>query len=275
MARAAVSGPVYKQVIVSLEKLARTEFSVGEQFLTERQVSERYAISRPTANKALTSLVADGILEFRKGVGTFVRPPKPNVNLRELVSFTQKARAAGLTPTTWVGHFSTRITEAVTILPVADVAAALGVPSAATVYQMERFRSLDGDPCIFERRVLREDLCPELTAGECAGSLYSLFAGRYELELDGVAQRIRARNASATEASALGCAAGDAVLELTGVGHLAGGEPLWYEQTLYRGDRYEFVNQLRISGSTDQSSLDPRSAADENQTESTLWHEWS
>jgi DNA-binding GntR family transcriptional regulator len=46
---------------------------LGERLLTERQICERFGVSRATANKALSNLVSEGVLEFRKGVGTFVR----------------------------------------------------------------------------------------------------------------------------------------------------------------------------------------------------------
>ena len=60
------------------------EFGPGDQFLTERQVADRFGTTRPTANKALASLVGQGVLEFRRGVGTFVRegPPWPTYDLR-------------------------------------------------------------------------------------------------------------------------------------------------------------------------------------------------
>src|ERR1017187_10449609 len=55
------------------EAIESGEFAEGEQFLTERQVVDRYRVSRPTANKVLSGMAAEGLLEFRKGVGTFVR----------------------------------------------------------------------------------------------------------------------------------------------------------------------------------------------------------
>src|SRR6056297_236822 len=117
MPEAIARDPVYKQVTQTLLELIRSEFSIGDQFLTERQVSERFGISRTTANKALSNLVIDGVLEFRKGVGTFVSRPKPSVNLRQLVSFTEKARAAGLRPKTTVRSFRSVPVKRLRFLP--------------------------------------------------------------------------------------------------------------------------------------------------------------
>ena len=88
--------PIYQQLNQLLRSLIRSvEFPVGGQFLTERQVSERFEVSRATANKALSNLVAEGLLTFRKGVGTFVSAQSMDYNLRTLVSFTEEALAAG------------------------------------------------------------------------------------------------------------------------------------------------------------------------------------
>ena len=66
MARRLVRNPVYRRVQSALRELVRNgEFAGGEQFLTERQVSQRFGVSRPTANKALAALAAEGVVEFR------------------------------------------------------------------------------------------------------------------------------------------------------------------------------------------------------------------
>ena len=101
--------PVYQQLQDEIRSLIDNgEFEIGDKFLSERQVAERFQVSRPTANKVLASLVADGRLEFRKGVGTFVCD-NDNVlgyDLRILVSFTDKVRAMGKTP--FHAHFAFR-----------------------------------------------------------------------------------------------------------------------------------------------------------------------
>ena len=93
-----VRDPVYQQLNQRLKELLSRECRPGDQFPTERQIAERFQVSRATANKALASLVSEGLLEFRKGVGTFVSRTTISYDLRTLVSFTEKARAAGKTP---------------------------------------------------------------------------------------------------------------------------------------------------------------------------------
>ena len=99
--------PVYQQLNVLLRDLLRKgEFRPGDRFLTERQVSDRFGVSRATANKALSNLVSEGLLEFRAGVGTFVRGMALHYDADSLVSFTETAAAAGMAPATQVRAFS-------------------------------------------------------------------------------------------------------------------------------------------------------------------------
>jgi GntR family transcriptional regulator len=274
VARELVTDPIYKQVSDMLLELVHTEYQPGDQFLTERQISERFDISRTTANKALANLVVDGVLEFRKGVGTFVAHPKLNVDLKRLVSFTEKARAAGYEPETTTTSFRLTTVGELELLPALDVVALFDREPDTPAYEIERIRRVDGEPVVYERRALLASACPDLTQSQTAGSLYTVFSGTYGLQLEGVAQRIRARGLTAREAKILAMKPGEAVLELTGVGHIAGGLPLWYEETLYRGDAYEFVNQVVASGDANQSTVSNVVQITEDDADR-AWYRWN
>lgn len=230
-----VREPIYQQLNQALRKLIRAgDLPVGSQFLTERQVAERFAVSRITANKALASLVSEGLLDFRKGVGTFVCAPPLAYDLRALASFTEKAAAAGRRPTTRVLRFA-RL-PAGTCPP--EAARLLG--DAGDLYAIERLRLADNEPVIMERRLVVARHCPDLREDDLAGSLYSLWAERYRLTVTNAEQTIRAVSLDAADAALLGVPAHAAALELECTGRVKDGSPLWWERTRYRGDRYSF-----------------------------------
>jgi DNA-binding GntR family transcriptional regulator len=232
--------PIYQQMLDALHELiALEDYSEGDKFLTEREVAERFGVSRATANKALASLVAEGVLEFRKGVGTFVRGKLLNYELASLVSFTDKARQAGLTPTTEVLEF--RDVSGLDIP--ADVAAALRIRGEQALYYMERLRLVDGEPIILEYRWVVEQYCPGLCKYDIDGSLYELFTDRFGLHVTGAEQTIRAIRLSERDGLRLGVSTGVA-LEVRAIGEIDNGVPLWSERTLYRGEFYEFHNRL-------------------------------
>lgn len=57
---------------ILLAALARGDFKVGDQLPTEQELIQKYGVSRPIVRESLASLVADGMLERRRGAGTFV-----------------------------------------------------------------------------------------------------------------------------------------------------------------------------------------------------------
>src|SRR6185295_17865343 len=64
MATPIVKQPIYQQINGALRELvASGQFKTGARFLTEREISERFEVSRVTANKAISNLVSEGILE--------------------------------------------------------------------------------------------------------------------------------------------------------------------------------------------------------------------
>ena len=106
--RIIVRNPIYLQLKDILEELTKSdEFHVGDKFLTEREISERFDVSRVTANKAVASLVAEGALAFRKGIGTFVEDRTKDGHFSGVhISFTNKTLAAGKRPSTRILSFS-------------------------------------------------------------------------------------------------------------------------------------------------------------------------
>lgn len=236
-----VTEPVYQQLNALLRQmLGKGEFRPGRRFLTEREIGERFRVSRATANKALSNLVSEGLLVFRKGVGTYVRDGLLDYDLARLVSFTDKARAAGLKPSTRVLAFApVRGSSAPE-----EIRAQLGVGEGDGLYWMERLRLADGAPVILERRYVVACHCPGLSRKDVSGSLYDLWAKRFGLEIAGADQIIRAVNTGREEGRFLRVARGSPALLVECVGRLKGESPLWHERTLYRGDRYEFHHRL-------------------------------
>ncbi len=235
-----VRTPVYQQLNDRLRASLSGGYRRGDQFLTERDISEKFQVSRATANKALASLVSEGLLEFRKGLGTFVRRDVIDYDVRSLVSFTEKARSAGKRPSTELLNFAE--------LSASDadesVRAALAVGPGATLWELERVRLADETPVILEHRYVVQHHCPGLTRIHAEGSLYGAWTELLGLKVAGADEIIRAVLLTAVEARRLRTAAKSPALEVLSVGFLADSSPLWWERTLYRGDQYEFRSRL-------------------------------
>ncbi len=151
--------PIYQQLNRLLRrKLTSGEYQVGDKFLTERMICEQYDVSRATANKSLSSLVSEGLLEFRKGVGTFIRSKPTAGKLLKLNSFTENARLAGYDTKSSVLRFE-RL-KARVIEPI--IAEKLQVNPEDDIYHIERLRTANKVPMILENRYIVTKFCPDL-----------------------------------------------------------------------------------------------------------------
>jgi GntR family transcriptional regulator len=232
--------PAYHQLNDRLRRLATSgDLSPGARFPTERELATRFGVSRVTANKALSQLVVEGLLEFRPGVGTFVRKSGLDHDIGSLMSFTRAAELSGKRPSTRVVRFrKTRSSEAPE-----RVRQELRCDPDDEVFAFVRVRLADDVPVILESRHLKVSACPGLTRQTAAGSLYELLRNQPGLTITGAEQTLHAVNLEAADAKMLGVAAGTAALLIHAVG-FGNGLPIWTEDTLYRGDRYEFQNTI-------------------------------
>lgn len=227
-----VRDPVYKQLNDALRGLIRSgEFARGQKFLSEREIGERFSVSRATANKALSTLVAEGVLLFRKGVGTFVRGDE----LRPARSFEEQALAVGRAPSTRV--LVAELIGAAALDPA--VAARLSLGPGEGAFYLERLRLVGDEPLLLERRYIAERRCPTLLENDLTGSLHVLFARRYGHGVVGSLQALRAIAAGAAEAEHLDVATGAPCLQVERITALVAGATLWWESALYRGDTCE------------------------------------
>lgn len=69
--------PLYLTIAQDImEMIQNGKLRSGEQLMTEAQLCEKYQVSRMTANKALSTLAAQGYISRTAGKGSFVLEPK-------------------------------------------------------------------------------------------------------------------------------------------------------------------------------------------------------
>lgn len=264
-----IRDPMYQQLHTILRgRLQNGQFPPGGRFLTERQLAAEFQVSRATANKVLSSLVSEGSLEFRKGLGTFVTARRWEFDLRTLISFTHQASAQGLTPRTRVLEF--RELRGSAIPP--ELRKSLELGDQETVLEMMRLRSAGREPLILERRWVVAKHCPGLNRKLAGGSLYAVWQEQFGLVIATAEERVRAVMLSVADAGQLGVPAGSAALEVECLGRLDSGVPLWWEQTRYRGDAYEFRQQLTASSGQSVIARRGHSRLESAEAEQSLQH---
>jgi GntR family transcriptional regulator len=228
--------PKWAQLRDILVDLVDSELTPDEPIPSERELGERFAVSRMTVRQAIDELVADGRLYRVAARGTFVAPPKLEVPMR-VTSFSEDMRSRGMRPGSSMLGMKTAKASA-------DVAQALGLPRDGTVHMIERLRTADDRPMAIERAQIAAHRVPGLYAHDLlSGSLYEILEREFGLVVDGAEQQVEAGTVDGDDAELLEVPRGAPVLHLTRRS-FSGGTPIEHVRSTYRGDRFRLHAKL-------------------------------
>src|SRR5262245_14575220 len=88
--------PLYAQVESILTAgIADGTFPPGSRLPNEDELVERYGVSRTTIRQTIQNLIRRGLVEIRRGKGTFVLQPKITQELTELSGFVEDMNSLG------------------------------------------------------------------------------------------------------------------------------------------------------------------------------------
>jgi GntR family transcriptional regulator len=234
-----LGGPLYLQLKRWIEDAVHAgAMRPGDALPSERDLAVKADVSRVTVRKAVQHLVRDGVLVQRHGSGTFVAPPTPRVeqSLSQLTSFTEDMARRGMAVRAlWLdrGIYAPSPEETVT----------LGLSAGDHVARIARLR-LSGDaPLAIERASLSAAILPDPQM--IASSLYAHLERRGNRPVRAI-QRIRAVALGEGDARLLEVPAGAASLNIERISYLASGRVIEFTRSIYRGDTYDFVAELRL-----------------------------
>jgi GntR family transcriptional regulator len=235
------AGPRYVQLRQRLEEAIETGLLAANCSLPpEREIAELTGFSRVTVRKAIQEMVKDGTIEQRQGSGSFVReaPPRVEQSLSRLTSFTEDMASRGMkTSSKWL--------ERGVFMPTPDEVATLSLSPDDQVARISRLRETGGQPMALERAALPLDILPNPL--EVVTSLYEVLAKNGHRPVRAI-QKIAAVNLEPADAHLLGVPEGTAGLKIQRISYLESGRVAEFTQSIYRGDAYDFVAELRLSG---------------------------
>lgn len=225
------SSPLYSWVA----SLLRDEIEAGRldphrPVPSERELSERFKVSRMTARHALETLAHEGYVYRSPRRGTFVAEPRLRFSVG---SFTRVMSDAASSP-------GTQVLAATTLEPDPVMAALLAVPSGGRVHLLRRLRTADGEPVSIETIYVSAARFPDLLEYDLTGSLWELFRARYDVYPVKADARVVAVTLDRLEADALGVSPGSVALVLARTVFDLAGEVVELARDVYRGDRTEF-----------------------------------
>ena len=148
--------PLYHQLADILTRQIREgAYQAGDLIPSETGMAKTYGIGRPTVRQAMDILVRKGLVERKRGSGTYVKEPSPSVDLFSLAGTSQAFHTKGI---------QARVE---TVKPVCRMAVA-GDPvnpfNNAAAFFVSRVTRVASAPVLLEEIYLHLDLFPGLDA---------------------------------------------------------------------------------------------------------------
>jgi GntR family transcriptional regulator len=231
--------PLYAQVEnVIMDRISDGSLPAGSRLPPEDSLVQEYAVSRTTIRAAVQSLVQRGLVEIRRGKGTFVTHPKIKQELTELTGFVEDMQALGRSPTA-------KVLDKQIVAANQSVAGHLALPQGAPVVRIQRVRLADGVPLSFDETYLPKELGEKVMADNLATEpIFSLLEQKYNTPLVEAEYQLEAVCADATVAAGLHIGVGSAIFLIERTSYSIGHRPVDYEKLHYRGDHIRFVTRL-------------------------------
>lgn len=223
---------------VLADEIATGAMKVGDQLPTEDSLIARFEVSRITVRRAIQNLVSRGLVEIRRGKGTFVTAPRITQELTELTGFVEDMHALGRTPTA-------RVIGKEVVNAGAIVADHLALTKGERVVRIRRVRLANGVPLSFDETYLPLEIGKKILANNLKiEPIFSLLERKYGIPLVEAEYKLEAAAASNEVAAALRVKQGSPVFCIERTSYSTGSVPVDYEKLYYRGDLVRFVTRL-------------------------------
>ena len=226
--------PAYQRIQLAIRKrIDSGHLRPGDPVSSERDLAKLHAVSLMTARHALASLEREGVVERRRGVGTFVSSHK--IHFNKLMSYTEQMAARSLTA-------ASRILYAKTIDNEPDPAARLSLAPTKSLIKLERLRHAADEPFALETCYLSADDFPGLLEAPLSrDSLFATLERNYDVRLGYADEEIDATAADPRTAELLNVPRRDPLLRIRQVIYSTRGKAIIYVLGIYRSDRHNFV----------------------------------
>ena len=228
-----------KQALVRDEILGMLdELQVGDALPSERRLAQELKVSRPTLRAVIDELVREGLLLRRHGSGTYVAEPKIALPLT-MTSFSEDMARRGMRPSSRVVSFEVQGAGA-------KLGQRLQISPVDEVWVITRLRLADDETMAIEWLHAPRRLLPELRREELAThSFYELLRVRRGITIASGTQTIEPTVTSPEEAELLSVPVHSPAFLFERTTQSDGGEVVEFVRSVYRGDRYRLVTELR------------------------------
>lgn len=221
------------------ERILAGEWAPGEAIHAEAALAQSYGVAVGTIRQALSLLVEDGLLERHHGKGTFVSPGLAGGSMLRFFRFRGPS-ATSEPPVSQIVSRRARRADAAE-------AGAFGLRGDGQVLQLERVRSIDGQPCLLETIVLPLPLFGALVDSdpqEWGDLLYPMYQQRCKVLIHQAEDHLSFAQLSAVQARRLRLQAGHPCVVVRRTAHDRVGRCVELRTT--RGDAFAFEYTAQV-----------------------------
>lgn len=236
------AAPLYERVKRHMsEAILVGEWPPGMVLPNETTLAQGFGVAVGTVRRAMSDLVAEGLLSRRRKTGTVVTGRAPHHSLRFFFQYFRLHRADGS-----LARSTSRFLSVETLPATPEQVATLQIRTGGVI-SIHRARDVDGRPVMHDRLILAQERLPAwpLDLAGLPSLLYLHLLERYGIRISAVRERISADLASAEDAALLELAERAAVLTIDEVAYDQAGTPtiLGFHRASTRAHVY--INEVR------------------------------
>lgn len=226
-----------------IRDLLKQEIADGayqEKVPSERELMERFAVSRTTIREAINHLVNDGILEKVHGKGTFIKHDKQvHEWLHAIHSLTDTVKSMGMKP-------GSKLLFSGVVDPPAAVASSM---QKDRLHLIKRLRTADGEPIAIESHYYGLELGAALEAYDLHNiTIYEVLENDLHVTMHEAEQAITCKPLQSGDAEELELESGINGLMVDRLIKDSAGQPIEYYMSVVKPEMYVFRLKMTKQG---------------------------
>jgi len=219
----------------------RTEITQGvlpenHQLPFEKDLCEKYNVSKMTIKKALDILVSEGLIVKKRGCGSFVKNLSPE-DINRLIIANHFRGVSAL-------YSNCKVTSKLLyfeIIPTDEITKSkLNLVPDDFVYKIIRIRYVDDIPMCIETTFMPIEIIPGLKREHALQSIYSYIQENLNLKIQSAHRTIRVRKSTAFEQEHLLLNKHDPIATVEQVAYLDNSSAFEYSVSIHHYDRFAF-----------------------------------
>ncbi|SDM38063.1 GntR family transcriptional regulator [Romboutsia lituseburensis] len=221
--------PIYKNIENYVMNLIESgELKEGDLIPSEKQLTERFNVTRMTVRSALNNLVNGGYITRRRGVGSIVIGNNIYDNISTISGFTKEMENKG--------YKVSNIVIALDIVQADDILKEkLNLDENDNVWEIKRVRLANDEKVSYMVTYMPVKLFPNLTKEHCNGSLYKYIEGECGYKIAMSEREVTSVLSDDETESALDLESKEALLYIAQVCKLQNGDVFEYSHTYHYG----------------------------------------